>query len=185
MKSHPSSRGRGERGTDNNRISRERTSPRYMLPAVCGPPAAARSRQVSPPSWKLPHRSPCWQRLAEWCCVAVNTTPGHRRQVRRARGRPTTQPVPRLLERPRLTAPRDPETHSPPRRASLRGDARCLFIHAESPQNPLCCAGPLTKEVRRRPRLFGDPAQQAAFPRLEPTLSSVVGLLHSGQPMAA
>ena len=140
-----------------------------MLPAACGPPEAA-VQQTSLIA------------LLRCCCVVPVLAAAGRVVLRcgqfHARPPPPTRGI--RLEMMQLAASAQPpdsgpdharraranpdDTHSPPRPASLRGDAGCLFT-LEKPQ------------PRREARLAGQTS-----PGVEPTLSTVVGLLHSAGP---
>ena len=118
--------------------------------AVCGPPAAACSRQVS---LRCFAQLPSVPELAAAGRVVLRCGQHHAGRRRQPAERAT-----RIwdIERPRPPLTHHDDTHSPPRRASLRGDARCLFIWT----------------LRQAP----------ASPPVEPTLSTVVGLVHSISP---
>jgi hypothetical protein len=114
-----------------------------MLP-LCAALPPQRAADKSGSSRRFVAAFPCWQRLAEWCCVAVNTMPGRRRQP---------GDVPDRWRRRHATDRLTPK-HTLPLGGRLCAETPAVFLSAR---------------MNRVPHR----------PGVEPTLSTVVGLVSS------
>ena len=138
----------GNRGTLRNKSKHRRRAFRPDTCCRCVRPSRRSVQQTSFPALlRVAIGSACWRWLAEWCCVAVNTTPGRRRR-----------PEQRAMRSQCIERPRPPlmchTTHTLPLGGRLCAETPAVFLFPPAPT-------------------------PARLPAVEPTLSTVVGLLHS------